>query len=67
MIGYPVLGVAYLWDTLGADVEGAFFTGFTVIFLTQLAERTRGDAHSVSLIESPTAARRRLPASPAAR
>lgn len=38
--GYPVLGVAYLSGRLGGVVEAAFFIGFTVIVLAQLAERT---------------------------
>jgi len=41
LVGYPLLGIAYLWNTLGAVMEGLFFTGFTVMILTQLAERTR--------------------------
>lgn len=40
-VGYPLLGLAYLTNILGGVVEAAFFLGFTVIVLTQLAERTR--------------------------
>jgi hypothetical protein len=37
---YPLLGAAYLLDRLGGLMEAVFFTGFTVIAATQLAERT---------------------------
>jgi hypothetical protein len=37
---YPILGLAYLLNTLGGVVEAVFFTGFTVVVLTQLSERT---------------------------
>lgn len=37
---YPLLGLAYLLDRLGGVMEMIFFTGFTVVVLTQLAERT---------------------------
>jgi hypothetical protein len=38
---YPLLGAAYLLSRLGGVVEAAFFTGFTVIVLTELYERTQ--------------------------
>jgi hypothetical protein len=41
VVAYPLLGMAYLTNILGSVVEAVFFTGFTVIVLTQLAERTR--------------------------
>lgn len=41
-IGYPLLGLAYVTNILGGVVEAGFFVGFTVIVLTQLAERTTG-------------------------
>jgi hypothetical protein len=41
---YPLLGLAYLVDRLGGLMEAVFFTGFTVMIVTQLAERTRRQA-----------------------
>jgi Protein of unknown function (DUF998) len=41
VVAYPVLGLAYLYNEFGGIVEGVFFTGFTVMVLTQLAERLR--------------------------
>jgi len=41
LVGYPLLGAAYLTDRLGGLVEPVFFVGFTVMVLTQLAERTK--------------------------
>lgn len=41
IVAYPLLGAAYLWNRLGAFVEGAFFIGFTIMVLTQLSERLR--------------------------
>jgi Protein of unknown function (DUF998) len=40
LIGYPLLGAAYLSDRLGGIMEAVFFTGFTVMVITELAERT---------------------------
>lgn len=40
-VAYPLLGLAYLTNILGSVIEAAFFVGFTVIVVTQLAERTR--------------------------
>jgi len=37
---YPLLGVSYLVDRYGAVMEAAFFTGFTVLVVTELRERT---------------------------
>jgi len=37
---YPLLGAAYMLNSLGGVMEAVFFTGFTVIVLTQLYERT---------------------------
>lgn len=39
LIGYPVLGVSYLFNIYGAIVEAVFFIGFTAMVLLQLAER----------------------------
>ncbi|MGH3304847.1 MAG: DUF998 domain-containing protein [Streptosporangiaceae bacterium] len=39
LICYPLLGAAYLSDRLGGIMEAVFFTGFTVMVITQLAER----------------------------
>jgi FtsH-binding integral membrane protein len=41
VVAYPLLGAAYLSDKLGGVMEGVFFTGFTVLVATQIAERTR--------------------------
>jgi hypothetical protein len=38
-VAYPLLGLAYLTDRLGSVAEGAFFTGFTIMVVTHLAER----------------------------
>lgn len=40
VIGYPLLGVAYLVNVWGGVMEAVFFAGFTVMVATQLAERT---------------------------
>jgi len=42
IVGYPILGVAYLVNRLGSIAEAFFFLGFTVLVLTQLQERTDG-------------------------
>jgi hypothetical protein len=39
-IAYPLLGAAYLLDEYGGVMEVVFFVGFTVMVITQLAERT---------------------------
>ncbi len=41
LIAYPLLGAAYLTDRLGGVMEAVFFTGFTIMVVTQLADRTR--------------------------
>jgi Protein of unknown function (DUF998) len=38
-IMYPILGLTYLINKLGAVVEGVFFAGFTVMVVVQLHER----------------------------
>ncbi len=38
-IMYPILGLAYMINKLGAVVEGVFFAGFTVMVIVQLHER----------------------------
>jgi Protein of unknown function (DUF998) len=40
LVAYPLLGAAYVFDRLGGIMEAVFFIGFTVMVLTQLAERT---------------------------
>jgi Protein of unknown function (DUF998) len=40
LVGYPLLGAAYMLDRLGGLMEVAFFIGFTVMVITYLAERT---------------------------
>jgi len=37
---YPLLGLSYLVDRMGGVMEAIFFAGFTVMVLTQIAERT---------------------------
>jgi hypothetical protein len=44
IVGYPLLGAAYLSNRLGGVMEAVFFTGFTVMVVTQLADRTRAPA-----------------------
>lgn len=39
-LGYPLLGAAYLVNVWGGVMEAVFFAGFTVMIVTQLAERT---------------------------
>ena len=41
MIGYPLLGIAYLTDRLGAVVEPIFFVCFSVMVAVELLERRR--------------------------
>lgn len=38
-IMYPILGLTYVINKLGAIVEGVFFAGFTVMVVVQLQER----------------------------
>lgn len=38
-IMYPILGLTYMINKLGAIVEGVFFVGFTVMVVVQLYER----------------------------
>ena len=40
VVAYPLLGAAYLGNRLGGVMEAVFFVGFTVMVVTQLAERT---------------------------
>jgi hypothetical protein len=40
VIAYPLLGAAYLSDKFGGIMEAAFFVGFSVMVIAQLAERT---------------------------
>lgn len=40
VVAYPLLGAAYLLNRLGGVMESVFFTGFTVMVLTQIADRT---------------------------
>jgi hypothetical protein len=40
LAAYPLLGAAYLLDRFGGLMEIVFFVGFTVMVITQLAERT---------------------------
>ena len=47
LIAYPLLGVAYLLNRLGAVVEAVFFVGFTVMVIAQLAESLRPAGESL--------------------
>jgi hypothetical protein len=49
LIAYPLLGAAYLFDRLGGVMEGVFFAGFTVMVVTELAERTSLSRRSANL------------------
>jgi hypothetical protein len=40
LICYPLLGAAYLSDRFGGVMEAVFFAGFTIMVITELAERT---------------------------
>jgi hypothetical protein len=40
-IAYPLLGLAYVTNRLGAIIEPVFFTAFSIIILVQLYERTK--------------------------
>jgi uncharacterized membrane protein YhaH (DUF805 family) len=44
VIGYPLLGLAYLTDCLGTLVEPIFFVAFSVMFLTEVFEPTGHNA-----------------------
>ncbi len=48
LIAYLLLGAAYLLNRLGGVMEAVFFTGFTVMVVTQLFERTNSPADSTS-------------------
>jgi hypothetical protein len=52
LIGYPLLGAAYLLDRLGGLMEVGFFVGFTVMVVTHLAERT-AVARGVAVVTAP--------------
>jgi Protein of unknown function (DUF998) len=41
LICYPLLGLAYLVKRMGGVMEAIFFAGFTIMVITQVAERTR--------------------------
>jgi hypothetical protein len=41
VLAYPLLGLAYLTDRMGAFVEPIFFTCFTVLVMVELWESTR--------------------------
>jgi hypothetical protein len=58
VFGYPVLGVAYLSDRLGAVIEAAFFVGFTVMVLAELLERARSETGYVMAEEAFPSGRR---------
>jgi hypothetical protein len=47
-VAYPLLGLAYLVNKLGGVIEGVFFTGFTIMALTQLAERLPAERFRLS-------------------
>jgi hypothetical protein len=45
LVCYPLLGLAYLVNRMGGVMEGVFFVGFTIMVVTQMAERTRTAAY----------------------
>jgi uncharacterized protein DUF998 len=49
VLAYPLLGVAYSVSRLGGVAEAVFFAGFTVMVVTQLAERLRPGRYSETL------------------
>jgi uncharacterized protein DUF998 len=59
LIGYPLLGAAYLLDKLGGLMEVAFFIGFTAMVLTYLAERTAA-ARAAAVVTMPVRQRCRV-------
>lgn len=40
LVVYPLFGLSYLTDRLGAVIEPVLFIGLTIVVITQLAERT---------------------------
>lgn len=40
LVAYPLLGAGYLFDRFGGVMEAVFFTGFALMVITQLAERS---------------------------
>jgi Protein of unknown function (DUF998) len=46
LICYPFLGLAYLVNRMGGVMEGVFFVGFTIMVVTEIAERTRTPGYS---------------------
>ncbi len=51
VIGYPLLGAAYLVNVWGGVMEAVFFAGFTVMVATQLAERTAAPGAAAAVSE----------------
>jgi hypothetical protein len=47
-VAYPLLGLAYLTDRLGAFIEPVFFLSFTLVIVTHLFEGGVHDAHQPS-------------------
>lgn len=41
LICYPLLGLAYLLNRMGGVMEAIFFAGFTIMVITQVAERAK--------------------------
>jgi Protein of unknown function (DUF998) len=41
LVCYPLLGLAYLVNRMGGVMEAVFFAGFTIMVVTEVAERTR--------------------------
>jgi hypothetical protein len=58
LAAYPLLGLAYLVNRLGGLMEAVFFAGFTLMILTQLAERTRQQGRDRAAQARPRAAQR---------
>ncbi len=49
-VAYPLLGLVYLFNRFGGVIEGVFFTGFTIMVLTQLTERLSSD-HNEAMMD----------------
>ena len=48
-VGYPILGLVYLTDRLGAFVEPVFFVAFSAMVLTEISSRAPRWRHQPGL------------------
>jgi hypothetical protein len=53
LVAYPLLGAAYVFDKFGGIMEALFFVGFTVLVITQLADRTTMAARAAARTTAP--------------